>query len=349
MKRMSNPSLESSQTRLTDWLRPHLRWVTVPSWVLSALFHGLVAGLIVLLSQLPSCQADMAGDNGEAFRDVGIRTRPNAAETENETESESEDSPAELAYENPLTAQEPVVENSPPVALELPSMQLAPLTIGAGSIPIPKILANNDLLQPSEAGGTPTTSQGTGAPVSGGTSFLGIEDVGKRFAYVIDRSFSMDNDGALQAAKAELQASLSRLNETQQFQVIFYSGTVKLLEPRNSPNNMFWGTDAQRMQVSGRLRSILADGGTRHLPAIMKALEGNPDVIYLLTDGASEQALSAAELNQIKKRNHGGARIHCIEFGRSQAPALDGAGNFLRELAKQNNGQYLYRNVKRTR
>ncbi len=346
---MSSSVPESSQSRLTDWLRPHLRWVTVPSWLLSGLFHGMVAGLIVLLSQLPSCQADMAGDEGEAFRDVGIKTRPSTAETENETKAESEDSPAELVYENPLTAQDPVLEETPPVALELPNMQVAPPTIGAGSIPVPSSLANSDLLQPNQTGGTPTRTQGTGAPVAGGTSFLGIEDVGKRFTYVIDRSFSMDNDGALQAAKAELQASLTRLKETQQFQVIFYSGTVKLLQPRNSPNNMFWGTDAQRMQVSGRLRSILADGGTRHLPAIMKALEGNPDVIYLLTDGAAEQALSAAELNQIKKRNHGGSRIHCIEFGRSQSPALDGEGNFLRKLAEQNNGQYLYRNVKRTR
>lgn len=346
---MASRFLDSSPRQLTDWLRPHLRWITVPSWLLSGLFHLLLSGLILILSQLPSCRGDAGGDEGDSFREVGIHVRTPSSETEPENEVVSESPPVELAYENPLTVQEPMIERTPPVTLELPKFEMAPPQIGIGSLPIPQTSVNNDLLQPSEVVSARSTANGSGAPVAGGTSFLGIKDVGRRFVYVIDRSFSMDNDGALQAAKTELLASLARLNESQQFQIIFYSGTVEVLQPRDGRFEMFWGTDAQRTQVSGRLRSIFATGGTNHFPALIKALESNPDVIYLLTDGAADTALSAAELNKIKQRNRAGSRIHTIEFGRSEQPAIEGAGNFLWELAKQNQGQYVYRNVKRNR
>lgn len=339
----------SNSGQLSDWLRPHLKWITVPSWLLSGLFHAILAAAIIIISQLPSCRGDIGGDEGESFRDVGIHIRSSDSANNEESESESDEEPSEVVYENPLTIPEPETDSAPPVALQLPKMETLLPRIGVGAIPVPVTNSANDLLQPSDNSNPRPTSLGSGAPVAGGTSFIGIEDVGRRFVYVIDRSFSMDNDGALQAAKTELLASLARLNETQQFQIIFYSGTFDVLKPRDGRFDMFWGTDAQRMQVSGRLRSIAAKGGTHHLPALNKALEGNPDVIYLLTDGAAETALTGYELNQIKKRNRSGTHIHCIEFGRTTRPALDGAGNFLRELAKQNQGQYVYRNVKRNR
>lgn len=346
---MSRSLSNSSSGQLSDWLRPHLKWITVPSWLLSGLFHAVLAAVIIIFSQFPSCRGDIGGDEGESFRDVGIHIRSADSVSDNDSQVEAEDEPSEVVYENPLSLPDPVSIETPPVELQLPQMENPLAMIGAGATPLPAHNPSNDLLKPNNNTSTRPTSLGSGAPVAGGTSFIGIEDVGRRFVYVIDRSFSMDNDGALQAAKTELLASLARLNETQQFQIIFYSGTFDVLKPRDSRFDMFWGTDAQRLQVSGRLRSISAKGGTHHLPAINKALEGNPDVIYLLTDGAAETALTGYELNQIKKRNRSGTHIHCIEFGRTTRPALDGEGNFLRELAKQNQGQYVYRNVKRNR
>lgn len=346
---LSVPWKDAQQSRLTDWLRVQLRWVTVPSWLLSAVFHLLLAGLLVVLSQMPSCRGDLGGEKGEAFRDVGIHLRPSLNDADHESESETDEQSAEIVYENPLTVSEPEQQNLPPVELSLPRVEMAPPVIGAGNISLPNSLAANDLLQPNNVQRSRSASTAAGGTVAGGTSFLGIEDVGRRFVYVIDRSFSMDNDGALQAAKAELQASLTKLTETQQFQIIFYSNDFEVLQPRDGRFDMFWGTDAQRMQVSGKLSAIRAQGGTRHRPALLKALEGNPDVIYLLTDGAAESALSAAELKEVRQRNRSGTRIHCIEFGRGTTPLLDGEANFLRQLAKQNQGQYVYRNVGRKR
>lgn len=346
---MSQSLPDSSNSQLTDWLRPNLRWITVPSWLMSGIFHVVLAGVVIVLSQLPACRGDIGGEEGESFRDVGIHVRSSSSEDESDAEPEGEQPATELVYENPLDVAEPQLDQAPPVELALPQMDLPIPRIGVGSIPVQQSSTGDDLVKPNESTFARPTANGSGNPVAGGTSFLGIEDVGRRFSYVIDRSFSMDNDGALQAAKAELLASLIRLNESQQFQVIFYSGTVEVLKPRDGRFDMFWGTDTQRMQVSGRLRSIFAQGGTNHFPAVMAALEGNPDVIFLLTDGAADTALSRAELTKIKQRNRGGTRIHTIEFGRSANSPLDGEGNFLKELSRQNQGKYVYRNVKRNR
>lgn len=337
---LTNPEIRRS----TDWLRSQLRWITVPSWLLSGIFHLGFAGLLLFLSQLPSCQRDIQGDDGDAFRDVGIHQRPSSVDSERDSEAIEESEQSELVYENPLPTTLPVQNAAPPVEMSLPQLDLAPPLLGAGAVPMPS-LAQNDLLKPSNAPPT-ATSIGAGAPTTGGTSFLGIDDVGKRFVYVIDRSYSMENGNAFNAAKNELLASIARLNETQQFQIIFYSHEVEVLQPRDSRLDMYWGTEAQRMQVSNQLRTIRPNGGTRHLPALLKAVDFNPDVIFLLTDGAADSALSAAELQQVKQRNRGGARIHCIEFGNGPASVISGEANFLRQLAKQHQGQYTYRDVR---
>lgn len=311
---------------------------------MSVLFHFGLAALIVLLSQLPSCRRDIRGDEGDSFHEVGIVTRPVPARETREENDPSEDAESESRDSNDLPEVE-VVPEMPPVPLSLPEMAKLPDILGAGppsslpTIPTPDLVRPTN---PTQGGEGPLG----GAP-AGGTSFLGIQDVGTRFVYVIDRSFSMENDNALQAAKLELLASLERLDETQQFQVIFYNNEVTPLEPRSREMLMFWGSDPQRLQVREQVRALGPGGGTAHLPALRKALSYNPDVVFLLTDGAADTALKPSELADIKRRNLSGARIHCIEFGRGEQSSLGTAGNFLRQLADQNHGKYTYRNVAR--
>lgn len=338
---MSTPKPESAP----DWLGTQLAWITGPSWLLSVVTHGVLAVAIFVLSQLPSCQRDIAGNDGESFREVGIYERP-AAPQEVETDSEEiSDEPPPLAE----TFAEPTLvnplEQPPPVELQLPTMDATPL-IGAGVESALVDSTISDLVQPLQKPST-LNGQGKANPTPGGTSFLGIQDTGKRFVYVIDRSFSMENDNALAAAKAELQASLERLDQTQQFQIIFYNNDYVVLETRDGRFDMFWGTDPQRLQVNQQLSAISSAGGTRHMPAIQKALQFNPDVVFLLTDGAAESALSRAEIDQIRRQNRRGARIHCIEFGRGARNELRDEGNFLIRLAKLNGGKYTYRDVSR--
>jgi len=335
-------NLKSRST--ADWLRPQLRWITAPSWLVSVFAHVGLAMLLLMLSQLPSCQRDVSGNDGESFREVGIHQSPATPFEAEATPENHSDSPPPMV-EDPLDQTPPDPLEKPPVELALPNIDV-PAVIGAGANFDPSSMAFPEIVQPSITN-SPAPGTGIDIPVPGGASFLGISDTATEIVYIIDRSFSMGNDNALEAAKLELQASLQRLESTQRFQVIFYSDNHVVLKTRGEGNTMFWATDAQRLQVAQQVRSIHPAGGTRHMPALQKALSFQPDVIFLLTDGAADSALSSQEMVRLKSQNRKSARIHCIEFGRSKTPGE--AGNFLRKLAKDHGGKYTYRNVKLNR
>jgi hypothetical protein len=190
-------------------------------------------------------------------------------------------------------------------------------------------------------GGAPG-SRGGGGGDGQGTSLFGVQTKGKKFLYVIDHSSSMYD--VLPAAKGQLLASLERLDAEQQFAVVFFNEHVQEISSRTG---LFHGTDHERLIVQQRLRSISAEGGTERLPALLKAFEFGPDVVYFLTD--SEEAMPAADLDRIR-RSRRGAQIHCIEFGEGpQATDANGrpARNFLNKLADDSGGSYVYFEIKR--
>jgi hypothetical protein len=323
---------------VADWLKPHLQWITLPSWGMSLLLHAATIFVMLMVSRMPGCQADVAGDNGESFQEVGIYLRPNSvplADTLSESNAEtSETQPVEQAAE----AAPQAVSDSPPVKLSLPSLD-APPVIGGGP---PRMSTGlNDLLSPTRPGTAPAPPAAGGGPNA--TAMFGIEDAGNRFVYVIDTSSSMANYGALRVAKMELLASLERLEESQQFQLIFCN-SEELLTLGQGRFNMFSGTDTHRLEVQLQIAGIGADNGTEHYAAIEAALKTSPDVVFYLTD-AGEPFLTPAELEDIRRLNRG-TRIHCIEFGQgSLTEAGQAAGNFLKKLADQNDGRYTYRDV----
>lgn len=346
------PSLLSHQP-LGDWLQSTAVWGIVPGWLLSLVMHAAMFVALVTLTQLPSCRGDYSGEDGTGFREIGLRARADAqsgppaspVDAGMAEEVSTPSQPAEMAA--------PTLSTAPPVPLSLPQVGASRSVLGMGPPPLAGV--SGGLATPSP--GTTTTSGGSPGSRGGGggqghapgqTSLFGVNDSGKKFVYLIDRSFSMEDHGAFRAAKAELLTSLSRLTEVQQFQVIFYNNAPLVLATREDRFPMFFGTDVQRLQVSEQIRSVSPDGGTRHMPAIQEALKYNPDVIFMLTDGA-EPALSRSELDSIKARNRLGTRIHCIEFGTGE-PATTASGqpvsNFLMKLAEQNSGKYTYRNVK---
>jgi len=328
-------------------------WLKFPSWLGSLFLH---LGLIVLLFvfwKAPEPRGDFPGNGGDSFREVGIRMQG----------EESGGGPS-LASAAPVQEESPPVETPPAEVIPAPSAvtmpQLAPpnpaIIIGAGGMPSLNASQLNSaqidqLIKPTGSGSGQGTGSGTGlgdVPGGGGkgTSFIGIGATGKRFVYVIDRSSSMAQDQALQAAKLELLSSIQQLDESQQFQVIFYNQNVFTLDTRGGRFDVFRGTDAHRLRVTEQIRDITPSAGTDHLPAILEGLKFNPDVLFLLTDGAAESVLHPADMKQIQRHNRGGTIIHCIEFGRgSKSPYVESA-NFLVELAKQNQGRYVYRDTR---
>lgn len=379
MLSMSGVPVSSPTSVFIGPARSRWSWLIIPSWLGSMLFHGLLGMAILSLSQLPACQhvRDSDGTGGDSFRQVGIRLLPpgpaggtGGTEISN-TPAGGDAAKTEVHQVQPLTAvpavsdplmapsAAPSLSSTPPIPLSLPKPLQSVGMIGPGAplrfSPGPGGSNMDHLVRPSLPGnGMGAGSRGTGGGTGGGngtgggggTSFLGVQGIGKKFVYVIDRSFSMANDHALQAAKLELLASLQRLNETQQFQVIFYNNEYVVLNTRGGRFDFFRGTDIQRLMVAEQIREITPAAGTRHLPALLEALNFRPDVIFLLTDGAAESALHVKDLEQIQRQNRYGTHIHCIEFGRAEKSHLGEAGNFLKVLARENAGQYAYHNLK---
>lgn len=174
------------------------------------------------------------------------------------------------------------------------------------------------------------------------TSMFGIEAEGYKFVYVLDRSASMGGNGAaaLKAAKAELLASLGNLEQTHQFQIIFYNEKPTAFNPTGDPHRALFATEENKAAAEKFVRSITPFDGTRHDDALMLAIKLQPNVIFWLTD-ADDPKLGPNQLARIN-RMAGGITIHAIEFGSGPQAAAD---NFLVKIARENGGQHAYVDV----
>jgi hypothetical protein len=171
------------------------------------------------------------------------------------------------------------------------------------------------------------------------TSMFGVQAEGYKFVYVIDRSGSMGGSGptALKAAKAELLASLKDLEQTHQFQIVFYNEKPALFNPTGDPHRTLFATEQNKSLAERFIDTITAFDGTRHDEALMLAVKLHPDVIFWLTD-ADEPKLSGVDLTRIS-RLAAGITIHAIEFGSGPQPESD---NFLVQMARQTGGTHHY-------
>lgn len=174
------------------------------------------------------------------------------------------------------------------------------------------------------------------------TGVFGAVGEGHKFAYVFDRSGSMDGHGGLPLAmaKSELLSSLRDLGDTHQFQIIFYNEHPRIFNLSGSPGRLVFGSQQNKALAQKFVGGITADGGTEHEEALMMALRLAPDVIFFLTD-ADEPRMTPQQLARIERMNPG-TTINAIEFG--YGPQTD-ANNFLVQLAHRNAGNHVYIDV----
>ncbi|MBL8852235.1 MAG: hypothetical protein JNG89_21360 [Planctomycetaceae bacterium] len=182
-------------------------------------------------------------------------------------------------------------------------------------------------------------SPGEGGDGQGGTSLFGIWDAGERFVYVIDRSSSMMHYDKLIAARRELESSLKRLDESAEFQILFYNQEVRPL-PIHGARGLVRANRINKNLAGRQIRLVVAEGGTGHRPALEAALRLRPTVVYFLTD-AEDPGLLPEELAAVARSLQGKTRIHCIQFG--DLPGIAPTeGNWLSQLAAATGGQYLH-------
>ena len=183
-------------------------------------------------------------------------------------------------------------------------------------------------------------SGGKPLPVSPGekaqVSLFGVKAEGSKFVYVLDRSGSTEGK-LLAAAKAQILASIEKIDDVHQFQLVVYNEHPKAFNPAGPNGHLAFGTDANRAEVKKFLGTIEADGGTDHAAALSMAIRLRPDVIFLLTDG-DKPLLGARDLARIDRIGPG-ITIHTIQFG--DGPHRN-ANSWMGKLAHQSGGEYTY-------
>jgi hypothetical protein len=303
---------------------PRRASLSLPSWLLSIFVH---AALIVVLGL--SIQAEPprpAGD--EPDRDVGVVLKH--VDRAGEAQYRGPDAGAQP---NPLAQSSPrdMVGDQAPIDIAS-ALPKAKEIIGVGGLS-GEGPAN---VRQMTTGKTPSANFRAGI---GRTKVYGIAAQGFKFVYCFDHSASMGGSGhnALQAAKAELLASLDQLGPTHQFQIIFYNDHPTIFDITGQAGRLVFANDQNKQQARHFVEGIQAGGGTDHQAALDMALNLSPDVIFFLTD-ADQPEMSPGQLARIRRRSPGTV-INAIEFG--QGPAF-GDENFLMRLARENGGSYTY-------
>lgn len=334
-------------------------------WLGSAVLHCALLVLVMLVVQRPFGPTPGGGMGGDGDRngawiDASFGFGTESVDEDSGSESGDEAEIAAVSFELRAADHKPAepvhsFTQALSSSIEQPAIRLAHSAALAGAAAGQAAAKGNPTgdFGPESAAGAgggdaPGPERGPGPDLGGGngrggTSLFGIADVGARYVYVIDRSISMQDYRALDAAKAELAASLGRLSPTEEFQIIFFNQQPQKLRLRSAAD-FFRGTDPHRRLASARMQLIAAEGATLPFPALSEALRLLPDVVFFLTDG-EEPGLTIDDLRRLRQRNAGRARIHCIRFVTSDTEP-SAAGNWMEQLAIQNEGHYVVSDVR---
>ena len=171
-----------------------------------------------------------------------------------------------------------------------------------------------------------------------GTSFFSITAQGTHFYYVVDCSGSMEGT-AMGLARAEMMASIERLDSVKKFQILFYN--AELHPMTDGRTNVFYATEINRTFARQFIANQQPESSTSHMPALLEALAAAPDVIFFLTDGDVPD-LKPFELKELVRLNRNNTQIHVVEFGQD---AKLGPMNWLERMAKDHGGSYRYRDI----
>lgn len=336
---------------------PRTAGLAAPDWLFSAVIHLLLVAVLLSSKAGPgggTGDGNGRGDGGDGLGERWIETYMGSAgdgappaplaiavieDAHPLPVPESTPLPSDVVHAVPRPPS-PIEQTSyvPPPDAAIPSAtDSSPGTASAPTNQSASVGASTS--GHSGGGAAGDGSPGDGGDGQGGTSLFGIWDAGERFVYVIDRSSSMADYGKFAAARGELAASLARLDESIEFQVLLYNQEVQQAQRRGT-RGLQRATLINRNQTLRQLRIVLPEGGTQHLDALQSALQLRPTVIYFLTD-AEDPGLTPTYIRELARRLRGTTRIHCIQFGENPGRGPTD-GNWLQQLAEATGGEYVH-------
>lgn len=164
----------------------------------------------------------------------------------------------------------------------------------------------------------------------GETTFFGLRGTGRRFAYVVDCSGSMQGAPLIRATE-ELIASIEKLPPYVEFQIVFFDDLAY-----EFPVSGFKDASKKSKEEAARFIDSIRGGGGTNVKLGMQttlSLRQKPDTVFLLTDGAFESDTPAfiKTLNKDKK-----VRVNTVAFLSNTGEPL------LKRIASENRGDYRF-------
>ncbi len=152
----------------------------------------------------------------------------------------------------------------------------------------------------------------------------------RRIVYVVDRSGSMADTFAL--VRSELLESVNRLRRSQKFHVVFFNEGKPV---ENPPRRLVSAIPSQKEGLRAFLESgeVVPGGGTDPIPAMRRAFDVEPDLIFFLTDGdfSPQLLVKLEEWNADRD-----VRIFTIAYFSREGAEL------LEKIAREHRGEFKY-------
>jgi len=288
-----------------------LRRASVAGILLAVAIHLVVivlAEFIVFTHETPS-----APGSDESGFEFAVMTEEEFAEFQEQALQAQEPDAPEMDVQEPVS--EELLESSEPMELTgaIEGLDDVTPTVGGGD------LGDGAAL-------------GTGGAGAGGASFFGVEAAGRRFAYVVDTSASMNAFKKWETTRSALVQSISDLLSSSEFFVVLYNNDAWPLAGRAD-----WIEAGERGKKFARreIGTIAPGGSTYPTPAFMEvfSLKPKPDAIYFMTDGEFDPRV-AVEIISLNREHR--ITIHTITFVNDEAAPL------MRDIANSSGGTYTH-------
>ncbi len=322
----------------------------MPAWALSAITHAVLLTLVAFWWTQAPVPVEKPGLDRPVAIVLASADPSRATEYFNERDLAASEARAAVAADEVVTPEAalPAAAMASELAGEafsLPALDSAAIAAEEGVLQSPQLTVSGRSRVP--AGFDPAAifaeeaARKRAIAARGPATSLGLfgseQASGRSFVFLIDRSKSMGGGGlgAMAAAEDELLRAVEELRPNHKFQVVAYHHQCVFLLNKRS---LLPATEENKASIRGFLSGLAAFGATEHLTGLRTALQIEPDVIFLLTDGGYPH-LSAVDLARIDKLAGNRTAIHCIQFG---SGPRQGDANFLQRLAAYCNGGYGY-------
>lgn len=184
-----------------------------------------------------------------------------------------------------------------------------------------------------------------GAGTGDGASFFGLEAQGRRFAYIVDISGSMNTltaEGVFtrwELTRSELIRSIDALDPRAQFAIVLYSSNAIAVFGQG---NWTEATNGNKRLAASSLLGFDPGGGTDPLDGFDLIFELDPecDAIYLMTDGVFSTDVPA-QIRQLNRRDL--IPIHTVLFGEpANKREATAAINMMNDIARSSGGKFTH-------